>query len=304
MHASNNAGNATQWLCETRAAGLVRDRCARRVPASSATFLVPGPIGYFIFGRSSRPSRESLMPEVILPEANDFNEVLWVEPYPDFLLERFVDRPHGPETRYDHLESISLAFVRALQQLPPRHRAALILRDVLGLPIYEVAQILDSTEQSVASKLERARVRMQSRLPDRATQEPPPLPGSAVENELVARFTNAFESGDVDGIVALLSDDVRFAMPPIPREWRERDGAAPFLAAVCQGHTPRLIATRANGQPAFGIYAPDSSGRVLHAIGMLVVTLVGNRICEIIRFDTSVLRYFRLARTRSAGFGG
>ena len=243
------------------------------------------------------------MPEVTLPGANDFNEVLWVEPYPDLLFERFSDQPPSLEAKYDHRESISLAFVRALQQLPPRHRAALILRDVIGLPSYEVAQILDSTEQSVARMLERARVGMQSRLPDRATQEPPPLPGSAVENELVARFTNAFEAADVDGIMALLSDDVRFAMPPIPREWRERDGAAPFLAAVCQGHTPRLIATRANGQPAFGIYAPDSSGRVLRAIGILVVTLVGNRICEIIRFDTSVLRFFRLARTRSAGFG-
>ena len=244
------------------------------------------------------------MPDASLPEAEDFNSVFWVEPYPDLLFEQFIDQPTGLEARYDHRESISLAFVRALQQLPPRLRAALILRDVLGLPAYEVAQILDSTEQSVSSMLERARVGIQSRLPDRGTHEPPPLPGSAVENELVARFTNAFEAGDVDGIVALLSDDVRFAMPPIPREWRERDGAAPFLAAVCQGLTPRLIATRANGQPAFGIYAPDSTGRVLHAIGILVVTLVGNRICEIVRFDTSALRYFRLARTRSALLGG
>lgn len=239
-----------------------------------------------------------------MPEANDFNEVLWVEPYPDLLFERVVDQPPGPEAKYDHREAISLAFVRALQQLPPRQRAALILRDVLGLRTYEVAEILDSTEQSVASMLERASARMRSRLHDRGTQEPPPLPGSAVENELVARFTNAFEAGDVDGMVALLSDDVRFAMRPIPHQWRERDGAAPFLAAVCQGLTPRLIATRANGQPAFGIYVPDLSGRVLHAIGILVVTLAGNRICEIIRFDTNVLRHFRLARTIPAGAGG
>ncbi len=247
--------------------------------------------------RSRRPSTDQPMPEIDLPEPTGRGEVLWLEPYPDVDLERLADSAAGPETRYESREAISLAFVTALQLLPPRQRAALILRDVIGFHAREVAQILDSTEESVTGALKRARASLDRRLPSPGEQEPPPPPHSAVEQKLVERFTRTFEAGDVDGLVALLADDVRLAMPPIPLEWQGRDRAGQFLAAVWQGPGRRLVATRANGQPAFGLYMRDPRATILHAIGLLVLTLAGNRICAITRFDTGVLPHFRLART-------
>jgi len=249
--------------------------------------------------RSRRPSTEQPMPEIDLPEPTGRGEVLWLEPYPDARLEALADSRPGPEARYESREAISLAFVTALQLLPPRQRAALILRDVLGFHAREVAQILDATEESVTSALKRARASLDRRLLSPAERQPPPLPHSAMERELVERFTRAFEASDVDGLVALLAEDVRVAMPPIPLEWRGRDRAGHFLAAaiVWRGPGRRLIETRANGQPAFGLYVRDPRARIFHAIGLLVLTLAGNRICAITRFDTSVMPFFRLSRT-------
>src|SRR5229473_955784 len=141
-------------------------------------------------------------PDLMLPGPTRVGEVAWLEPYPDVLLEGLADLAPGPEARYEAREAISLAFVTALQLLPPRQRAVLILRDVLGFRAGEVAGILDASEASVTSALKRARATLQHRLAPSADQEPPPPPDSAVEQELVARLTRAYDSGDVDGVIA------------------------------------------------------------------------------------------------------
>ena len=189
-----------------------------------------------------------------LPEPTQLGQVLWLEPYPDLLLDQLMDTAPGPEARFEAREAVSLAFVTALQLLPPRQRAVLILRDVLGLRAREVAQVLDSTEESVTSALKRARATLQRRLPRPGEREQPPAPDSAAERELVERFTQAFEAKDVHRIVGLLAENVWLTMPPIPLEWQGRDLAERFLTATAVLH-PRckLVATRANGQPAFGV---------------------------------------------------
>jgi RNA polymerase sigma-70 factor (TIGR02960 family) len=234
-----------------------------------------------------------------LPEPSRLGEVSWLEPYPDVLLEGLADGAPGPEARYEATEAISLAFVTALQLLPPRQRAVLILRDVLGFRASEAAGILGTTEESVTSALKRARATLQRQLPSAEGQDPPPPPDSAAERELIARLTRAYDAGDVDGIVALLAADVQLRMPPVPLEYQGRELAARFLAVVAfrQRRTYRLVATRANGQPAFGAYVRDPLTGVAHANGLLVLTLAGERISVMTRFDNSVLPRFGLPRT-------
>ena len=245
--------------------------------------------------RGQSTGRPAPLPD--LPEPTRLGEVLWLEPYPDLLLDQLMDTAPGPEARFEAREAVSLAFVTALQLLPPRQRAVLILRDVLGFHAREVAQILDSTEESVTSALKRARATLQRPLPRSSEREQAPPPGSAAERELVERFTRAFEAKDVPGIVGLLTDDVWLTMPPIPLEYQGRGLAEQFLTATAIPlQRPRLVATRANGQPAFGLYVRDPRARIRHGVGLLVLTLAGDRICAITRFDTSVLASFGLPR--------
>ena len=248
---------------------------------------------------SRRPLMSAPPPGLDPPEPTRLGEVLWLEPYPDVLLEGLPDSAPGPDARFEALESVSLAFITALQLLPPRQRAVLILRDVLGFHASETAQILDTTQESVTSALKRARASLQRRQPPAGEREPPPPPNSAAERDLVERLTSAFETADVDGIVALLTDDAWLTMPPLPLQYQGRELAARFLTATAfrPGRTSRLIATRANGQPAFGFYARDPQAGVSHAIGLLVLTLSGSRICAMTRFDNSVLPRFGLPRT-------
>ena len=241
---------------------------------------------------SRRPAQEWDIPEVEPPEPTRLGEVVWLEPYPDALL---------PEARYERTEAISLAFVTALQVLPPRQRAVLILRDVLGYHAGEVAGMLDSTAESVNSALKRARAGLQRRLPP--TGEPPAAPDSPAEQALVAKLTRAYESGDVDALVALLTDDVLLSMPPIPLEYQGRDAVAGFMASlVRQGRAYDLVPTRANGQLAFGIYLRAPSGGIRHGTGLAVFTLTGDRIRAITRFDNSVLPWFGLPRSLPGRF--
>jgi RNA polymerase sigma-70 factor (ECF subfamily) len=246
---------------------------------------------------SRRPPMSSPLSGLDLPEPTRLGEVSWLEPYPDVLLEGLADTTPGPEARYEAAEAISLAFVTALQLLPPRQRAVLILRDVLGFRASEAAGILETTEESVTSALKRARATLQRELPG-SGQDPPP-PDSAAERELIARLTRAYDAGDVDAVVALLADDVQLRMPPVPLEYHGRELTARFLTVVAfrQGRTYRLVATRANGQPAFGAYVRDPLTGVAHAAGLLVLTLAGDRISAMTRFDNSVLPRFGLPRT-------
>ena len=236
-----------------------------------------------------------------VPERQDgvLGGLVWLEPCPDALLEGLADRAPGPGARYAPAEAISLAFVTALQLLPPRERAVLILRDVLGFRAREVAGILDTSAGSVTGTLSRARATLRRRLPPSAGREPPPPPGSPAEQAVVAQLTLAFETGNVDQLVALLTDDVWVTVPPVPLEYRGREPAARFFAAVSfrQGRTYRLLPTRANGQPAFGAYARDPQAKIARADGLLAVTLSGGRICALARFDNSVLPRFGLPGT-------
>jgi RNA polymerase sigma-70 factor (TIGR02960 family) len=248
---------------------------------------------------SRRPPVAWPPPGVELPEPTRLGEVVWLEPYPDVLLEGLPDAAPGPEARYEAAEAISLAFVTALQLLPPRQRAALILRDVLGFRASEAAGILDCTEESVTSALKRARAALQYRCAGSADRESP-RPGSAGEQALVQRFTEAYEAGDVHELVALLTEDAWLIMPPVPLQYQGRELAARFWAATAfrPGRAGRLVPTRANGQPAFGLYIRDPQAPISHASGILVLTLAGDQISVVTGFlDSSWLRFFGLPRT-------
>jgi RNA polymerase sigma-70 factor (TIGR02960 family) len=246
---------------------------------------------------SRRLAKEWDVPNVEPPEPSRLGEVAWLEPYPDALLKGATDVPLGPAARYEQNESISLAFVTALQVLPPRQVAVLVLRDVLGYHANEVAAMLDSTVESVNSALKRARSSLQRRWPRAADLEPPPAPGSRSEDAIVERFVSAWESADLDALVALLTDDVFMSMPPMPFEYEGRDAVARFCAIIF-GSDRRfdLVPTRANGQPAFGVYvrAPDG---ISHGVGLFVLALSGNGICALTRFENSVLPWFGLPRS-------
>jgi RNA polymerase sigma-70 factor (TIGR02960 family) len=247
---------------------------------------------------ASRRPPMSLPTDVEPPEPSRLGEVVWLEPYPDLFLEDLPDGAAGPEARYEAREAMSLAFVTALQLLPPRQRAALILRDVLDFPATEVAAMLETTEQSVTSALKRARATVSRELPSPDAQPPPP-PNSATEQELVARLVEAFDTADVDGLVALMTEDAWLRMPPVPLEYQGKELIGEFFATVAfrQGRRYRLVPTRANTQPAFAVYLRDPMTRVSRAFGLLVVTLAGSEISAITRFDNAAMPPFGLPRT-------
>jgi len=235
-----------------------------------------------------------------LPEPATDSEPVWLEPYPDALLRDLADTSPGPEARYEARESISLAFVAALQHLPPRQRATLVLRDALGYRAAETADLLGCSLDSVNSSLRRARAGLAAHLPADGLHRSP-LPGSATERGLLARVTDAFERGDVEALVAMLTEDAWLTMPPSPLGFRGPAAAACVLTVLTfRGGTRRfrLVATRANGQPAFGCYAIDNHEPTAHAHGMMVLTLAGDRIAAATRFhDNGLLRWFGLPAT-------
>ena len=246
---------------------------------------------------SRRPAVEWNIPGVEPPEPTRLGEVVWLEPFPDALLEPALDVPLGPAARYEQSESISLAFVTALQVLPPRQLAVLILRDVLGFHAGEVAEMLDATVESVNSALKRARAGLQHRWPATAGRQPPPAPGSPAEDAIVAKFVSAYESADLDALVALLTEDISVSMPPMPLEYEGREVVAGFCARIFgAGRRFDLVRTRANGQPAFGAYLRGAGG-IRHGTGLFVLTLAGDRICAMTHFDNSVLPWFGLPRS-------
>ena len=182
----------------------------------------------------------------------------------------------------------------ALQILPPRQVAVLILRDVLGFHATEVAGMLDTTVESVTSALKRARASLQRQGPPAGGREPPPASHSAAERAITAKFTGAWEAADVDALVALLTSDVFISMPPSPYEYVGRDLAASFCGSLFRaGRRFDLVPTRANGQPAFGAYLRAPSG-ARRGTGLYVLTLAGDGICAMTNFDASMLPWFGL----------
>jgi RNA polymerase sigma-70 factor (ECF subfamily) len=247
---------------------------------------------------SRRPKSYEERPEGLLPVATRTDEPFWLEPFPDQLLDELPDEAPGPEPRYEMREAISLAFITALQLLPARQRAAVILQDVLGYRANEAASMLESTEESVTSALKRGRARLEQRFRE-DENEAPPLPRSSEEQHVLERFTTAFEGGDISGLVAMLTADVRFDMPPLPFEYRGLDAVTQYFARVVHARPRqrRLVHTRANGQPAFGIYVRDDRDGIYRAVGLVVVTFAGERVARLTRFETSVLPNFGLPRS-------
>jgi RNA polymerase sigma-70 factor (ECF subfamily) len=231
------------------------------------------------------------------PQPTRLGEIIWLEPYPDALLHDTSDFQSGPEARYEAKESISLAFITALQLLPPRQRASIILRDVLGFRAAQVAEMLDTTEESVTSALKRARATLSREVP--RVDPSKPAAASEIERALSDRFVSAYESGDVDAIVALFTEDAWVRMPPMPLEYQGREMAVDFLATVAfrDNRRVRLVSTRANGQLAYGVYLRDRASHASHAHGLFVITLRGDKVSALTAFsNTSLLSRFGLPR--------
>jgi len=242
-----------------------------------------------------RPVTAAPLP-VTPPEPTRLGEVPWLQPYPDVLLEGLSDQAPGPEARYESREAISLAFVTAVQLLPPNQRAVLLLRDVLGYRASETAKLLGLTEDAVTGALKRARATMDA---TRTSDPPPPAPDSPEERGLLDRFVAAFTDLDVDALIALMTDGAWVRMPPLPFEYRGTQAAHRFFTAL-NAHRrgiARMVPVRANGQPAWGEYRRDPTTGVLHVTGIEVVGLAGDRISEIIRFEAALAPYFGLPRT-------
>jgi RNA polymerase sigma-70 factor (TIGR02960 family) len=224
-----------------------------------------------------------------MPEPTRWSEPIWLEPYPDVLLEGIPDEAPGPDARYETKEAIALAFIVGLQHLPPQQRAVLVLRDVLGYRAEEAADILETSKASVNSLLRRARAAFESRLPA-SGRERAPLPDSRRERDVVGRFAETVENGDINAMIALLTDDAWLTMPPLPHLYQGTDAIGSFLrgAEERRGVPLRLVPTRANGQPAFGSYIARARGEVAQPFSLFVLTLEGDRISALTWFaDTS-----------------
>jgi RNA polymerase sigma-70 factor (TIGR02960 family) len=246
--------------------------------------------------RARRPAEEvPPMPEP--PPPTRRSEPIWLQPYPDVLLEGLSDSAPGPAARYETKEATALAFVAGLQRLPPLQRTALVLRDVLGFSAGESASILETTEAAVKGALQRARAALAQRPIDSSHA---PVPDSPQERELVGRFVDAVERGDMEAVVALLADDAWVTMPPYPFEYQGKEAITLFLddRARLRGAPLCVVPTRANGQPAFGCYLDDRHAPIARPFGFLVLTLDGEQISAITFFsDTSVFARFGLPRT-------
>lgn len=243
-----------------------------------------------------RPVASEPLP-VPAPEPTRMGDVPWLQPYPDALLEGLSDPTPGPEARYESREAISLAFVTALQLLPPNQRAVLLLRDVLGYRAKEAAVLLGLTENAVTSALKRARATVDSA---RSTDAPaPPTPGTREEAALLERFVEAFSVFDVDALVAMMTDDAWVRMPPMPFEYRGSEAVRRFFTAIGPHKRPadRMVPLRANAQPAWAVYTRDPTAGRLHVTSVVVVALAGDRIREITRFETAIAPYFGMPRT-------
>ncbi|MGI8713360.1 MAG: RNA polymerase subunit sigma-70 [Solirubrobacteraceae bacterium] len=227
--------------------------------------------------------------------SESYAEVSWLTPYPDLLLEGIVDAAPGPAARYEAKEAVALAFVSGLQHLAPRQRAILVLRDVLGFHADEVAEMLGVSPAAITSALQRARTALDGRAPVHRDR----LSVSAGDRELVRRFAHAFESDDVDGVVALLTEDAVVSMPPEP-EWHQgRNAIERFLRDrhARRREAPwRFAPVGANAQPAYAYYVLGAGG--WERSGMFVIGVRADGIESITRFhDGGLLDRFGVPRS-------
>jgi RNA polymerase sigma-70 factor (ECF subfamily) len=211
-------------------------------------------------------------------------ESVWLEPYPDDVL-GLPDGHAGPDARYEQREAVELAFVAALQHLPPNQRAALILREVLGFSAREVAETLETTVASVNSALQRARRTVAERLPERSQQATLRSLGDERIRALVDAYVDAWARADVEALRALLADDAVFSMPPWPIWWKGGDTIAGFASTAAQTCPPsRKLPARANGQPAIASYSPDPATGRWEPAAIDVFTFEAGAIKEVTAF--------------------
>jgi RNA polymerase sigma-70 factor (ECF subfamily) len=239
--------------------------------------------------RAAKRRRPADEPAPVAPPTGE-DAVRWLQPYPDELLADIPDETPGPESRYESREAISLAFVRALQLLPPAQRAALLMRDVLGYPAAEAAELLDVTVDSLNGALKRARAALTN-----TTAQPAGDP----DPELLERFVASFTAGAVEDLVALMTDDIWVRMPPLPFEYHGAAAAAGFFASVAAHRRTieRMVPVGANLQPAWGEYVRDRVAGRLHLVGLLVIGTRGDRVEEVTHFDTTTASRLGLPRT-------
>jgi RNA polymerase sigma-70 factor (ECF subfamily) len=231
------------------------------------------------------------------PEPTRRGEITWLQPCPDAWLDGIRDAAPGPEARYQATEATELAFVAGLQRLPPRQAATLVLRDVLGFEAAEVASMLNTSPTAVKGALQRARAALDEH------RGRIPRPVSDQERALARRFADAYLAADIDGVIALLTDDTWLSMPPAPHEYHGISAIRSFLRASFGYRGERavyLVPTRANTQPALASYlgAPDGTGA--SPAGLFVLTMAGSRIRAITRFHCDEL-YPRFGLSREIG---
>jgi len=207
-----------------------------------------------------------------MPSGDPPKEITWLAPYPDSQLVGIADDAPGPAARYETRESVQLAFVALIQQLPPRQRAAVLLCDVMGWSVQEVTSLLGGSSASINSALQRARATLSKRYPkDRPRAA---SISDQAQRALLERYVRAWESADLDGFVSLLKEDATYAMPPRLQWYQGRDSIRAFLAYVWRGYSGfRLVATGANGQPAFALYTckPGDPTYLAHSIEVLEI---------------------------------
>jgi RNA polymerase sigma-70 factor (ECF subfamily) len=230
-----------------------------------------------------------------LPLGKPVTEVAWLEPYPDAALPDMADDAPGPEARYEMHESVQLAFVAALQQLPPRQRAVLLLRDVLGWSASEAAELLESSVASVNSALQRARATVEERAPQLEVAE---SDTGVRQADLLGRYVAAWEASDIDSLVTLLREDAVMVMPPWSQWYRGSAAIGTFLRWGMRSERRfRLVATRANAQPAYGNYMWRAGNPVgqFEAHSLVVLTLAGGAISAMTIFlDKQLMTEFGL----------
>ena len=225
-------------------------------------------------------------------------EVLWLQPYPDALLEELPDGREGPEDVTLGKETLELAFLVAIQHLAPLPRAVLVLRDVLGCSARETASLLETTEASVNSALQRARAGLRERLPERRAEWAPGAEPTAAERELLDRYVELSERADAQGLAALLHEDVRFTMPPQPGTWVGRDRVVGSWVEGGFGEATfgsmRCVVTRANGQPAVACYVRRPGDDAYTPLALDVLRIEEGAVKDITTFDGALLGMFGL----------
>ena len=251
---------------------------------------------------ASRRSARRVLPEALgppaerLPTGKPATEIAWLEPYPDALLESIADAAPGPDARYEQHEAVQLAFVAAIQHLPARQRAVLLLRDVLGWSAADAAGLLDASVPSVNSGLQHARATLEKRLPnDPSGAQPAPEEG---QRALLERYVQTWESADLDGFIALLREDAILSMPPLLQWYVGSEAIRRFLTHAWSCGGPggfRFVPTAANGQPALALYGHGQTPSAIPAHSIWLPTLDGNAIAALTGFiDPSLFARFGL----------